>query len=246
MKKSYTLRVAEKMKVTIADLNIDIKNKYEYLERACKAYLSEFERDDLEISVTEDEISSEDDGTGFSRGYLESLAVYRKIADKLSEYDGLLIHGVLMQADGKGILLTAPSGVGKTTHARMWLAVHGKEHCRIVNGDKPLVRFIDGKAYAYGTPWCGKEGLNINCRIALDSIAFIERATENRTFPITVDEALVPFFKQIHFPKEQLAHVKVFELCGRLAESVEFYKIKCTPETKAAVEARRVILYKEF
>ncbi len=234
------------MKVTLAELNIEIKNIYGYIEEYCKKYVSEFDTPDLEISVTEEDISREDDGSGFSRGYLETLAVYRKIADKLAEHDGFLMHGVLMYADGKGILLTARSGVGKSTHALMWLKSFGSERCKIINGDKPLMRFIDGKLYAYGTPWCGKEGLNINRRIELDAIAFIERAPQNETVRITADEAIFPLFKQIHFPKDELLHIKVFELSSRLVSSVEFYKIKCTPEPEAAVVANRVILCKEF
>ena len=32
----------------------------------------------------------------------------------------LMLHGVLMEWQGKGIILTASSGTGKTTHARLW------------------------------------------------------------------------------------------------------------------------------
>ncbi len=230
------------MKVTLADLNIVINNKYDYLDKTCQKYISEFDRPDIEVSVTEEEISAEDDGSGFSRGYLESLAVYRKIADKMPEYDGFLMHGVLMYADGKGFLLTAQSGVGKSTHALMWLRSFGNQRCKVINGDKPLMRYIDGTLYAYGTPWCGKEGLNINRRVKLNAVAFIERAPKNETYRITFDEASLPLFKQIHFPKDDIARITVLELCGRLASDVEFYKIKCTPEPEAAEVAYKAII----
>ncbi len=44
---------------------------------------------------------------------------------------------------------------------------------RTIDGDNPIVRIIDGKAYVYGTPCCGKEGWSINTRAELGGIGFI-------------------------------------------------------------------------
>ena len=38
---------------------------------------------------------------------------------------------------------------------------------------------IDGKAYAYGTPWCGKDGINQNKKVPLQGICFLIQSKEN-------------------------------------------------------------------
>ncbi len=231
------------MKVRIADLNFEIRCKYNYLKKQCRDYIAEFETPDEILSVTEDEIDRENvDGADFDRGYFEGLAIYRKIAEKVIEYDGFLMHGVLIEADGKGVLFTAKSGVGKSTHAAMWRRYLGRERCRIINGDKPILRFVDGKLYAYGTPWCGKEGMQENRKIELCSIAFIERGQVNEAFQITSKECFQELISQIHFPSDDALVISVIDLCGRLIQSVRFFKIKCTPDVEAAEVATRAIL----
>ena len=66
-----------------------------------------------------------------------------------------MLHGVLMEWQGKGIILTASSGTGKTTHARLWREY---ENALIINGDRVLIRKEEGQWYAFGTPWSGSSG----------------------------------------------------------------------------------------
>ncbi len=231
------------MKVRIADLNLEIQNKYAYLERLCKDYMSEFDAPDMVLSVSEDEIERENtEGKNFSKGYLEGLAIYRRLAEGLISYGGFLMHGVLMEAEGQGVLFCARSGVGKSTHAAMWLRYLGRERCKIVNGDKPLLRFIEGKLYAYGTPWCGKEGLQENRSIELKNIAFIERGEVNETFQISPDECFQALINQTHFPQDDLGKLAVLEMCGKVMENVRFFKIKCKPDIAAAEAAVKAML----
>ena len=164
--------------IHIADMTIKIVHTYPYLVRLCKDYIvNETEDFAFSIEIDESDILAEQSeiDAKFSPGYLESLAVYRKIATKILDFGGCLVHGVLMEMDGRGILLCAPSGVGKTTHAKLWQECFGSERCHIVNGDKPLVFLRDGKLYGYGTPWCGKECLSENRSVALSYLLYFSR-----------------------------------------------------------------------
>lgn len=69
-------------KVCIAQLNILIINKYDYIKVMCQKYFINDTKTDFTVSVTSSEIMEEDKGTGYDLGYLESLAIYRKIAKK--------------------------------------------------------------------------------------------------------------------------------------------------------------------
>ena len=66
----------------------------------------------------------------------------------------MLMHASVIRCDGKGYLMTAPSGTGKSTHTRLWY--DNIPGCDLMNDDNPVVRIIDGKAIVYGSPWSGK------------------------------------------------------------------------------------------
>ena len=105
----------------MADLNILVDNKYGFIEKMCKNYITDDKNSDFSVSVTEEEILREKTEECTDAEYLESLAVYRKIAERIIDYDGFLLHGVVLETEGRGVALCAKSGTGKSTHAALWL-----------------------------------------------------------------------------------------------------------------------------
>ena len=225
----------------IADFNIEINSVYPNIHDFCADYLcKENTNVDFSITTTYDDIKFElDNGrkngaTGVcTKTYLEELAVYRKICSSVLQYDAFLMHGALIEHDGKGYLFTAKSGTGKTTHINLWKELFGDDKVTIVNGDKPIIRFIDGKAYAYGTPWCGKEGYNVNTRVELCAIIFLERAVDNSILKISSDVALPRILSQIMLTDSPNLG-KQLELIDRLFSSVNTYLLKCNMDIEAA------------
>ena len=223
--------------IKVADLRIGIEHQYDYLPRLCKAYLTEEEPLDALLSITPSDIAKEAERAEekFPLSYVEGLACYRKMADWLSEKDGCLLHGVLMEMDGRGILICAHSGVGKSTHARMWQQAFGADRCQIVNGDKPLLRKIDGKIYGYGTPWCGKEGISQNRRVEITDILMLRRGAENKAAPLAPETALRPLMGQLYIPDCSIpARLNVLDLANELLSSAHIYSVECTPTVEAA------------
>ena len=227
--------------IKIADVPIRIDNKYEYIREMCRDYITD-EAYEFMVSATDEEIMRENDGYDgeFPPFYLETLAIYRKIAERLSEYNAFLIHGVLMGCEERGVLLCAESGTGKSTHASLWLRLLG-EKCEIINGDKPLVRIMDGTAYAYGTPWCGKEEINKNARVTLDNICFIERASENSVIAVEKGEILAKLLPCIHMP-EGAGIINVLDAIDAAARKSAFWRILCNMDISAAETAYNAIM----
>ncbi len=227
--------------VSIADLTIEIKNKYDYIEKQAKDYIVSDKTVDFTVSVTEEEILAEGDATKFSLGYLEYLAVYRKIAEEILKYDGLLLHGVLMECEGRGILFGAKSGVGKSTHAALWKKLLG-DKCAIINGDKPLIRIIDGRIFAYGTPWNGKEGLHQNKKCELFSLCFIARGEQNSIREIK-DGVLPLLLTQTYLPKNDGAKmVATMDILDKILRNVKCYKLICNKDISAAEVAYKELM----
>ena len=218
--------------VRLAELNIGIENKYEYIYNMCVDYITD-NTPDFSISVSDNEIMAESNGTIQHKGYLESLAIYRKIAEKTLDYRSFLLHGVVADVDGCGIALLAKSGIGKSTHAKL-LTELLKDRICIINGDKPLIRIIEGKIFAFGSPWAGKENIHTNTKTELKKICFIERAKENQCLHMEKKEVFERLINQVYIPKDKRLLCLTLEYINELIEKCDFYLIRCNTDISAA------------
>ncbi len=230
-------------KVKIADLIIDIQNKYRYLDKQCVDYL--YDGDDavdFVVNVTEEEIDIErkEYEEEFHPALLESTCAYRQIALQLPQRDALLMHGAIFNIDGRGIIFIARSGTGKSTHLMLWQKLYG-DKLTIVNGDKPIIRFFDGVPYAYGTPWAGKEKLQNNICTKLTDICILERGTENSTVKVDPAEYLDQIMQQVLHPADPMAALQTLDLVDSLAKQCNFWNIKCNISDEAAITSHDAI-----
>ncbi len=220
----------------IADLNIKINNRYRYTTRICEKYRIEDDAEvDFEITPNSDDYEKDlavlPDCPEY---YLESLSIHRQISKRILDYDGIILHACVIEMDGKAYAFSAPSGTGKSTHAKLWLSAFG-DRARIINGDKPLIRLIDGKLYIYGTPWCGKEGYNINTKSSLTSICFLARGKENRIEELTPNNAVPLIFTQLLMPEDEEQAARFFGMLDKIFKNVRFYRLFCNMDIDAAI-----------
>lgn len=153
----------------------------------------------------------------------------------LRQYDGMLLHAVAVCLHNKAYLLVAPSGVGKTTHARLWL-----EHIPgtyILNGDKPFLRCTGGEIRVYGSPWQGKEDLGINASAPLAGIFLLERAPGNRAETLLPYRALASLMNATVVPKNAEDTGKVLALMEKVLGNVPVCRLQCNMEPDAALTA---------
>lgn len=170
----------------------------------------------------------------FSDAYLETVAVQRKIAEKLFAYDVLLFHGSVIAVDGEAFLFTAKSGTGKSTHTRLWRQVLG-ERAVMINDDKPFLCVTEQSVLACGSPWNGKHGLGRNLSVPLRAVCILERGAENRIRSISAKEALPMLLQQSNRPMDPKLLPKYLELLDGLASNVAFYRLACNMEPQAAL-----------
>ena len=114
------------------------------------------------------------------------------------------------------------------------------------NVDFKIVRLIDGVFYAYGTPWCGKEGWNRNVRAPLKGICFVERATENRIDRMPLADAATRIMKQILIPKDALGAINTFELVDKMLNNVDCWLLGCNISLEAAEIAYKAMSGGEY
>ncbi len=228
--------------IKIAGLPIGIDNKYQGLERLTADYMTD---EEPLFTVSADAADIEEERriseTDFPIPYYESVSVYRKIAERLPEYDAFLFHGSVIELNGMAYIITAHSGVGKTTHTKLWLSEFCGE-ADILNGDKPIIRLFDGKAYACGTPWQGKENYGKNAIIPLAGFAFLTRADKNKAYIIDAKDAVMRFMTQIYLPKASRAMLlKTMMLADKVLKDIRLVHLECNMDPEAAHVCRNAL-----
>ena len=224
----------------------------------CKEYLFESEGADFSVSITPKDIeyekkkSAEEDAAmgiptrPFKDEYLETLAVYRKICDRMPERDTFLFHCSAVAVDGKAYLFTAPSGTGKSTHTRLWREMFG-DRAVMINDDKPLLRVVSGntqtskdgtpvqpQVLVYGTPWDGKHRLSTNTVAPVAGICLLERGEENCVERIAKEDAFPRLLQQTYRPQSPVELMKTMELLDAVASNVPLCRLRCNMEPEAA------------
>lgn len=227
--------------IKIADIPIGIDNRYKYVENLSRDYLT-YEPPVFTVAATDLDIEREREASGadFSDGYLEGVVVYRLIAERLPEYEAVVFHGAVLSYNGCAYAFTAKSGVGKTTHTRLWLQEFDGAY--YLNGDKPVIRLIDGVPCAFGTPWQGKENYGVNESAPLVSIALLERGDENSARVVSPEIATMRFVKQIYIPKNPLCASLAMRLANKIISTVRFVELKCNMHPEAAHVAKDVMI----
>ena len=191
-----------------------------------------------DIDAEKENASAEDRLEGipvraFSDGYLETLAVYRKLAAALLPDNILLFHGSCVCVDGEGYLFTAKSGTGKSTHTRLWREMLGSRAV-MVNDDKPLLKIQENGVTVFGTPWDGKHHLSTNIAVPLKSICILEQGKQNEIHRITPQEAYPMLLQQTNKPQDARLMYKTLQLLDSLKDSVRLYRLRCNQELEAA------------
>lgn len=154
-------------------------------------------------------------------------------ANRLAYLGGLVMHGSAIAFDGKGVVFSAPSGTGKSTHAGLWKQFY-KDHVVHVNDDKPALRFEQGEPHVYGTPWSGKTDTNSNVSAPLHAIVFLKQAPVNRIQRLSLSDAMTYIHRETVRPfyDEALGRT-VLATTERLIRSVPVFLLECTISEQA-------------
>ena len=142
-----------------------------------------------------------------------------------------VLHGVVMEYNGMGILVLASAGTGKTTHTRMW---RDHKNALILNGDRCLCRKKDGVWYAYGMPWSGSSGEYINRRVPISCIVCLNRGLQNTVQPLSIFDGTISLMQRIFAPAwpGELQN-QAFSYCEELASEIPVLDFYCRPDLES-------------
>ena len=228
----------------MAEQNIGIVSLHERVHARCAAYRVEGEPD-FTVQTCQADIDRERAKSArearlegrpvndWSDAYLEELALYRQIAERLPARGAFLVHGSAVAVDGQGYLFAARSGMGKSTHAQLWQALLG-ERFAYVNDDKPLIRRTEKEVWVCGTPYDGKHRLSRNTVVPLRAICLLQRGEKNSIRPMGAREAFPRLLQQVYCPEDPQAFGQTMALLQSLMERVKLYELVCNTDLEAA------------
>ncbi|MBQ8574645.1 MAG: hypothetical protein IJ447_01175 [Clostridia bacterium] len=217
----------------IADLKVGFEPKYNLLSERSEKYRCDGEPD-FNIGYTDNLMEHQLDlYKGISEAEVEYLWMGTAFNVKLLEYNGMFLHSSTVVVDGKAYSFSAPCGTGKSTHTSLWLKLLG-DKAFILNDDKAAYRLIDGKYYAYGTPFSGKHDINVNTSAELCGICFIEQAAENSIERMDIDSAVPLLISQTLRPSNVKRTLMLCDFIDELIKNIPVYKLKCNMNIDAA------------
>ena len=161
------------------------------------------------------------------------LADTRENVTISTHYNGLMLHASAAALGGRAYLFSGPCGRGKSTHTRLWQQTFG-EAVQVFNDDKPALRRLDGRWFAYGTPWCGKDGINLNQKWPLGGICFLEKAQENRIRRLSPAEALPLILAQTTYRLQPHSMELLLASLDSLLREIPVFLLENRPEEAAA------------
>ena len=153
---------------------------------------------------------------------------------ELLKHNGFYLHSSAVELEGRAYLFSGPSGMGKSTHTRLWQQIFG-EAAQVFNDDKPALRCLEDRWFAYGTPWCGKDGINQNKKVPLGGICFLKQAKENRIRRLPPQEALAKLMGQTIHRMSSMENLDLMlSHLERLVRMIPVYELENRPEPEAA------------
>lgn len=227
----------KEIRISLAGIPIAVYSENAFMARFCRDYLTDEEplfsvRSSGEAVAVE--VKNAPEPVSFE--YAEALCLYREMAERLPLYDRAVFHGAAIEYGGKAYLFTAPSGTGKTTHIALWRQYLG-DRVRIINGDKPVLRFTGSGFTVYGTPYAGKEGWQRNVSAPLAGICFLSQGNEN-VIRKEKNGSFTGLFQQTYRPHEKETMQKTIALvkalccvpCFALSCDISESAVKCSFE----------------
>lgn len=215
----------------IADLNVEIPTAGGMALR-CQEYLTDQNlTPDLVLDAGAYQLDRWSHRSYEMACYMESA---RCFYGQLLRFNGLYLHASAVEYQGKAYLFSGPSTVGKSTHTRLWQSLYG-EAAQVFNDDKPALRLMGERWYAYGTPWCGKDGIHQNTKVPLAGICFLKQGEENRICRLRPKDAVALILSQTIYKFGNMEDLEyLLAHLDKLVQMIPVFRLENRPEVAAA------------
>lgn len=162
----------------------------------------------------------------------------------MSHNHRVILHSSFISWQGGGILFTAPSGTGKSTQADLWK--RHEEGVTIINGDRSILGFKEGRAWVYGLPFCGTSGIAENMDCPLRAVVVLRQGRENQIRRLGQREAFSLLLSECTVNTWDTEGTEnIMDLLIRIVRTVPVYYFACLPDF-SAVEMLKAALADDY
>ncbi len=144
----------------------------------------------------------------------------------LNNSNVLRIHSSAIKAGENVYSFLAPSGTGKSTHARLW-----EKYCplatKVINDDQPFYLFKENKVFAYSSPLSGKNNKYVNDFGVVKAFVILRQAKFNGIKKLDKKHAFTYLYKQVFIPKSVKESEITLELIEKAINTVPVYLLDC-------------------
>ncbi len=172
---------------------------------------------------------------------IEHMFLAEDFFKRILKYNSIMLHSSALKYNGKCYLFSAKSGVGKSTHTCLWEKIYG-DKVKVINDDKPILKYENNKIVAYGTPFAGGTHKFLDESGQVDSIIFINRSENNSIKEISIKESIPLIFgetiKKLGVEKMNYA----LDMIDKICRNVRIYQLNCNMEDSAAILAHDTLI----
>lgn len=158
---------------------------------------------------------------------------------QLLRQDTLILHCAALDVAGRALLLSGPSGIGKSTHAGLW---ENYADAKQVNGDRILLKKASRSWLAMGCPICGSSGICENRTLPVSALVFLAQSPTNQGQRLAPAKAMRQCISQItanRWDADALSHV--WDLAEELVQDIPVFSYSCNME-KSAIRTLQELL----
>ena len=149
------------------------------------------------------------------------------------ERDALFLHASMLRWKNRAILFSGRKQIGKSTQAELWRSHRGAE---VLNGDRALLRRVNGVWTAFGSPFCGTSGICVNAQLPVAAIVLLKQGPENRVAPADLKMAYTAFLSGCSYdPGNWRAIERVMSLTEQIHRELPVLQLSYTPDEGAVL-----------
>ena len=166
--------------------------------------------------------------------YLKIDTVFNSLLSlerRMNEHNCYVLHSSYIVYKDEAILFSAPSGTGKSTQADLWKKYRD---IRIINGDRTLLTYEEGRFYANGWPICGSSEICHNERYPLKAIVMLNQGPINEIKELSNIEKTKRLIQEITINYHNQGYLdNALSFIDKLIAKIPIINLSCTISEEA-------------
>lgn len=225
--------ISRRNDIIVSKTDKNLESRYLIIRGDCRPYAYYKEEDSKNITISV--LRERKDIFTLDTMFWSLFALEKHLIKK----ESVILHCCYLNYKNHGILFSGPSGIGKSTQARLW---EKYRDAKIINGDRSLLTKEENDWYANGWPVCGSSEICINEKNKIGSIVFLNQGKENEVVKLSKIKAIKKIISELtinYWNKEFVD--KAISIAEDIVNNVNVYELTCRIDEDAVDTLERIL-----